>query len=114
MCREITFATSRSAALLLLIGIFQKILGKWINLMDNTDLTDIWKELRAMREAMFQVQVYVEGLQRTLDASTSAFQEQRLQHEKDAADLYRQVHAATIHAIDDKLRLLEAPEALGQ
>ena len=81
--------------------------------MDNTDLIQVWKELRSIRKATFQIAMYVEGLKRTCDerltlGSFPTFRDRRIALEQEAVKIYSQAHADQIARIDDIIRRLES------
>ena len=76
--------------------------------MDNTELAEIWKELKSLRQLVFQNGMWIYCLQRTLDAFIPGFREQRLNHERTAREFYSPTQGARLHEIDDIIRRLES------
>jgi hypothetical protein len=76
--------------------------------MDKTELSAIWKELANIRQSLFQVSMYHESVQRTLEAFAAAFKEQRLNHEKAARDFYSVTLRDGMRVIDAAIQRLES------
>ena len=80
--------------------------------MDNTELIAIWKELKSIRELIFQVAMQYEGVQRALEASTPEFKDQRIRHEQIAAEFYVRAYNIRLREIDAIVQRLESSESL--
>jgi hypothetical protein len=76
--------------------------------MQAADLIQVWKEIRNLRLLAFQIAMYVEGLQRTLDVSTPDFRDQRVKHEEAAREFYGRAYNHEVRTIDDIIRRLES------
>jgi hypothetical protein len=81
---------------------------EWRAPMDKDEPLAIWKELKNIRQLIFQLTMHYEGVQRTLEASMPGFKQQCLEHEKIASDFYSASLRGGMRVIDAAIQRLES------